>query len=299
MPRISWYFDGDAFADGSGGDKFLIDITEKLSELYGKLVRQSSVVRVRQINARIVNPGTLVQDQAIAVSGKMVYYHPTRNRKLAWKNAFETWLSNRQALGVRSRGADFRVGLLDDYSTDVGVSNDGVRYNAWINDEEEPLMLVSTTENQDIFGNWTENNEITSPDGSNANFGHWAQKDSATLGDDLDFVTNQTAYYAVNEASKTAAVVSFMVNFSAWFDDAQADPSDFASATNAQTIRGPFDVMCGLVGVYVDTTTVDDSETQTQDWGLEITLDIESWSPLMPKRKKRKALPKKGKGAKK
>lgn len=295
MPRLNYQFEGDAFGDGAGGDKFLIDISENLSRLYGKLVRQSMVPNIRSIDVRVYNPNTLVQDQTIAVSGKLVYFHPTKNRKSAWKNAFETWLSNRQDLGIKSRGADFRVGLIDGYSTDVGIFGDGVKYNAWINAPTDPLMLSSATEEQDIFGNWSANFGISQPDSTHANFGHWAQKDAETIVAELDFVTNESAYYTLGEASIEAATLPFMANFSAWFDDAQADPSDFASATNAQHIAGPITPMCGLLGVYIDSTTVDDSETQTQDWGLEISIDVESWSPLISRKRSSKKL----KGAKK
>jgi len=56
--------------------------------------------------------------------------------------------------------------------------------------------------------------------------------------------------------------------------------------------------MCGLVGVYVDTVAVDDSETENQDYGLEVTLDIESWKPIMGRSKTRARYAKKSKGRK-
>ena len=131
--RLEYTFEGDAFADGGGGDKFLIDLSEDLSNKYGRLIRQGQVFRVSRINMRLKNPDTLVQDQTIAASGKLFYYHPTVNRKKAWKVALDTWNANRRALGVTGRGMDFRVGISDGYSTNVGAGNDGVKFNAWIN----------------------------------------------------------------------------------------------------------------------------------------------------------------------
>lgn len=294
--RIQYNYEGDAFADGAGGDKFLIDISQELSELYGRLIPQGQVFRVRSIEARIYNPNTLVQDQAMAVSGKYLYFHPTHFRKEAWKSAKTTWVSNRKALGQKTRGQDFRVGFSDGYATNVGIFPSGVVMNAWINSASEPLMLSNTQDNQDIFGNWTENHSISSPDIVTANFGHWAQKDAASILDELDFVTNEEYYYVLNNASKAAQNVPFQLNFSAWFDDAQSDPSDFASATSASRRPGPFDVMCGLIGIYIDTTTVDDSELQTQEWGIEVIVDVEEWSPIQ---KRRKSLKNKSKGRKK
>lgn len=282
--RLSYTFGGDAFADGSGGDKFLIDVSEGLSQVYGKLVRQGQVFTIRDVVVRIVNPGSAIQDNNMNVSGKLVYYAPTRYRKLAWKQAFETWLSNRRDLGVNGRGSDFRVGFSDDYSTDVGAFGTGVKFNAWINDEETPLQLNSGTENMDIFGNWTANYGVSSPDTTHKSFGHWAQKDTASLGDDLDFVTNESQYYSVGEASNIAQVIPFQVGFGAWWDDANTDPADFSGITNQSSYMSRFHAMCGLVGVYVDTTTVDDTISQTQDWLIEVSLDVEAWSPLLPRR---------------
>lgn len=293
--RIQYNFEGDAFADGAGGDKFLIDLSEEMSNIYGRLVPQGQVFRVRGIDVRVYNPDTLVQDQTISVSGKLLYFHPTHHRKAAWRVARDTWVANRKALGVTGRGQAFRVGFGDDYSTDTGAFTDGVKFNAWINSADDPLMLYAASTDQDIFGNYSQNRQILSPDPTQYSFGHWAQKDADTLLEELDFTTHEDQYYYVGRASPTAQTVPFMVNFSSWFDDSQADPSDFGSATNAQHCRGPLDVMCGLLAVYVDTTAVDDSESQTQDWGLEIIVDVESWSPIDRRRSKKKKQLKGGK----
>lgn len=195
---------------------------------------------------------------------------------------------------MKHRGADFRVGLSTDYSTDVGAFNDGVKYNAWINSASDPLMLTNQDPENSLFRVW--NSQIGSepmPGTPNGGFGHWAQKDAASIMDQLDFVTNENEYFVQDEASEHAAVAPFMLNFSAWFDNGTSDPEDFGSATNAQTVEGPLRAMCGLVGVYIDTVTVDDSESENQDYGIEIVLDVERWSPISkmlskPRRKSRR-----------
>lgn len=292
MPRIEWSFDGDSFADGSGGDKFLMDISEKLSAHYGRLVRQSNTFTIQNVDIRIVNPNTTIQDQSMAVSGKLLYFEPTANRKKAWHNAFSTWLTNRKALGVQQRNADFRVGFGDEYHTDIGIGfgDTGVKFNAWINADDDPLCLTHPTLRQSIFGVWNRNVGQANPDPGNPTdgFGHWAQKDADALLDELDFVAFEQPIFYQDYASEVAQSMPFMVNFSAWFDDAQSDPSDFGSATNAEHIDGPLRAMCGLVGLYVDTTTVDDTETQTQDWRIEVSMDITRWNTILPKRSGKK-----------
>lgn len=295
MPRLTWRFIGAANGTGEREEKFLIDISEKLSEHYGRLVRQSNNFTVRRAFVRVYNPdepGEVYDDEVLAASGKLVYYEPTANRAKAWSNAFKAWLANRSALGIKSKGADFRVGLSDGYKSDVGILTDGVKFNAWINADDDPLMLTNSAEAQSIFGTWNRNlaEGYDAPTNPNGGFGHWAQKDADSLGDELDFVQNEVAYYREDEASLHAAAAPFMVNFSAWFDNSTSDPADFGSATNVQTVDGPLTAMCGVIGVFVDTVAVDDSTTENQDYGLEVVLDIVKWSPIMKsKSKKRKS----------
>ena len=51
--------------------------------------------------------------------------------------------------------------------------------------------------------------------------------------------------------------------------------------------------MCGLVGILIDTQVPDDSELQTEDYGIQVTLDVERWTPIFPKRKAKKSKKKK------
>jgi len=294
MPRLTWSFIGAANGTGERDEKFLIDVSEKLSEHYGRLVRQSNNFTVKNAYIRVFNPnqtGEVYDDEVLAVSGKLVYFEPTKNRSKAWANGFTAWLNNRKALGIKSRGADFRVGLASDYKTDVGMFTDGVKYNAWINADDDPLMLTNQNDAQSLFATWNRNLALNQegPTNPNGGFGHWAQKDADAILDELDFVQNEEPYYKVGEASPHAAVAPFMLNFSVWFDNGTSDPADFGSATNAQKVDGPLTAMCGLFGVYVDTVTVDDSSTENQDYGIEITLDIEKWRPIMMQSKRMKS----------
>lgn len=309
MPLLHWNYTGDAFADGAGGDHHLIDISEKLSKLYGKLIRQGQVFRVRSIMARIFNPNTLVQDVMMAVSGNYIFMHPTSNRKKAWKHAFQAVQANRRLVGnladggpgQKQSGYDFRVGLALDYSTDVGLWNDGVKFNAWIDNDDSPLILAGHT-TQGIFNVY--NGQLSQepfPVNPYAGFGTWIQKDLDAIGDELDFVQNENEFYVPGQASTTFEVAPFQVAFSQLFDSDQIDIPGFetvyhGSTTDVDEMSAPIDVMCGLIGVNVDTTTVDDSAAQTEEWGLQIIVDVERWSPILTGRKSRR---KKGRGRKK
>ena len=307
MPLLHYEFTGDAFADGAGGDHFLMDLSEGLSAKYGKLIRQGQVFRVRSIMARIYNPNTLVQDVMMAVAGNYIFMHPTGNRKKAWKNAFKAVQANRRLVGNLADGSqptsayDFRVGLALDYSTDVGLWNDGVKFNAWIDNDDSPLILAGHT-TQGIFNVY--NGQILQdplPVNPYAGFGTWIQKDAGAIGDELDFVQNESEYFVQGQASTAFDYAPFQVAFSQLFDSDQIDVPGFETVyhggtTEVDRMEAPLDVMCGLIGVNVDTTTVDDSAGQTEEWGVQFVVDVERWTPIFSGRKSRR---KKGRGRRK
>jgi len=295
MPRLNYQFGGDAFANGAGGDKHLIDLSEGLSDLYGKMVRQGQVFRVRQVDVRLINPVDTVQNEILGVSGKLVYFHPTTARKKAWANAFRACQRLRGVHGFSGasspRNYDFRVGLADGYSSDVGVFGEGVKFNAWCNSDADELHLTYAADSkQSIFSVWNRSLMYNrSPYNYAEGFGTPWQSDAAALGDEIDFIANEHTYFEQDEASTEAATLPFQVAFSQVFDSAGHLVSyDIGGTTTHDNLTGPVSVMCGLLGVYIDTTTVDDSEFQTQDWVIEISVDVQSWSPILKQRSRRK-----------
>lgn len=289
MPRLEYTFDGDAFADGAGGDKHLIDLSEELSGLYGKLVRQGQIFYVKGVDIRLVNPNTAMQDEVMAVSGKLIWYHPTAPRLKAWKVAFAATQAQRKMLGnTHSEGYDFRVGFGPGYSTDVGAFGTGVKYNAWLNSSGDPLLLSSPGDtDQDIFGNWNANLDTSElPKNPHGGFGHWAQKDAAALLDELDFVTHEDGFYIDGAASLAAQTLGWQLSFTSLYESAIGATEAANSVTNASRMELDAPIMLGLIGIYIDTTTIDDELVQTQDWRVEISVDVEKWSPIFKGRKK-------------
>jgi len=294
MPRLQYTFGGDAFADGAGGDKFLIDLSEGLSDLYGKMVRQGQIFTIRQIDVRMVNPNTVVQDEVMGVSGKFVWFHPTGPRKKAWANAFRACQRLRGVHGFSGasspRNYDFRIGLAEGYSTDTGVWSDGVKFNAWCNSDNDELHLTHGSDEQSIFAVWNKSLMYNaSPYNYVEGFGTPWASDAAATGDQIDFIVNEYTYFEQDKASLEAASAPFQLAFSQVFDSAGHVVSyDIGSTTSPSHVQGPLSVMCGLLGVYIDTSTVDDSELQTQDWQIEISVDVQSWNPILKGRSRRR-----------
>lgn len=290
MPRLTYRFTNTLFQDGAGSHKYLCDLSEKLSELYGRLIRQGQIFKIRKIEARIFNPDTGVQDVVMSASGNYVFMCPTGNRKKAWKNAFKTVQANRRLVGnatsMRRGGYDFRVGLAPGYSTDTGFNSTGVKFNAWVSNDTSSLILAGD-EADGIFNVWNEQiNSQNLPHNPTDGFGTWIAKNVGATLDQLDFVNNENEFFQSGAASTTFDYAPFSAAFSSVYDSAYDAQDSLGSVTTPSMTEGPIMAMCGVVGVNIDTTGSDDSMTQTQDYGLEITIDVESWSPISGSKKR-------------
>jgi len=281
MVRIEYAFHGDAFADGAGNDRFLMDLSEGLSSLYSRKIAQGQIFKIRAVEFGLRNPNTAGQDEMMAVAGRLIWFTPTSYRKKAWKVAKNMVAMHRRTMGIaHSKNYDFRVGLITGYSTDVGAFGEGVKHNAWVNADDDPLLLACAQQNQGIFKNWNDNHGAQpQPQNPTGGFGHWAQKDADAIADELDFTTNEATIFYPGQASETHQSAPFAVGFSNVIDSALGVSGEIADTQNHRT-EGPLSVMCGLLGIYVDTTLVDDTETQNQDWTLVVSVDVESWSPI-------------------
>lgn len=277
MPRISKSYVLSAAADGSMDYKNIIDLSAELSALYGRLIRQSHVFKVKKVDIRLFNPDTSVQDNAMSASGKLVFYSPTKYRKQAWKNGFNAVQRLRKQVGLKEAGYDFRVGLHTEYPN--------IPQQAFVRNENELLVLGGLGQNScfDVHNEMI--NQTTMPDDPDINgFGTpWSHAE-----DDLDFKENDDGFFMKYIANNNADSIPWMVGFAGAAHNLTMD--DYAGITNAEHIEGPFNVMCGLIGVQVDTTIPDDSDVPTpqiEDFGLEIVVEVESWSKMLPKRSKK------------
>jgi hypothetical protein len=124
-------------------------------------------------------------------------------------------------------------------------------------------------------------------------FGTWIQEDPASLIDlsDLDFTRSEIPYFTPGNASTAFETAPFQCAFSQTFDSAgQLLEYSFGGTTNTD-LTEDVTAMCGLIGVYIDTTTVDDTliVAQSQDWKIEISVDVESWKPIVSSPRRRRS----------
>lgn len=278
MPRLQ-FSSGDAsmYSDGSGERLMVIDLSRYLSEYYGRLIRQGQVFKVNSIDVRLRNPNTVSQDNLMSASGSIKYFAPTANRKKAWKNAFSAVQRLRRMAGLKEKDYDCRFGFHEAWPEVVS--------QAWIRSESNELYLGGDVSSQNCI--FSVHNGMLSPEPSPVNpdfngFGFPFDTPWALGTGDMDFKEGEggdAQYFQNGLASQTADSIEFMVSFAGSYDAVGTD--DFVGVTNAEHIDGPFHVMCGVLGVNIDTTTPDDTELQTEDYELIITLDVDSWSSIL------------------
>lgn len=283
MPTVSSTFSVSNFGDGAGSTNYVIDLAAALSSYYGKLIRQGNAFRITGYGVRVFNPNTVVQDESLSASGKLVFYEPTGNRKKAWKKAFQAVQHQRKLMGITEKGYDFRVGLHSSYAQ--------VPQQAWIRDSGEELSLGSgSTDRNGIFAVHNSGliDDSLPEDAAMNGFGSPYDFAGLTEGDaDFKDGLGDTGFYTPGTASQLAGILPFQAAAAGIYDAGVfASGGDIAPAwTNAQMDTCDVTVMCGLLGVVIDTTIVDDTTGQTQDTAIEVMLDVHSWSPLLPKRK--------------
>ena len=277
MPRIRFGTGPlSTYGDGSGNLVTTFDLSAAMSEYYGRKISQGQVFKVRNVNLRLRNPNTLVQDNALSAAGGIAYVAPTGPRKRAWKNARSAVRRLRRMAGLTGKDYDFRVGLHPTWGEVVG--------QAWVRSESNTLNLLGDETDQNcIFSVWNAKNQPALPVDPDLNgFGFPFDTPWALGTGDMDFkegLGGDAAYFTENRASQQTDNIEFQLGFAGGYDDAGSG-GDWGAITNAESIDGEFNVMCGLMALTIDTTIPDDSELQTQDYEVVVTLDVEEWSPI-------------------
>lgn len=276
MPRVTFRQSLSNAADGEMQSKHLIDIPMMLSQHYGRLIRQGNAFRIKSAQLRVYNPNTATQDQQLGVSGRLVFAEPTKNRKSAWINAFKAVQNMRRLTGLKEKNYDFRVGLHDDYGK--------VMQQAWIRSDSNELNLVGGGQNG-IFDVHNEQlNKASQPEDPDLN-GFGFPFDFPGIGDgDADFKDGlgDNGFFIEGQASTQLESLGLTAGFAGVSHTTSSLVNDAlgTSITPTDTQECDITAMCGLVGIIIDTTIPDDSTAQVEDTGVEITLDIESWSSL-------------------
>ena len=269
----------NAFNDGiAGGSTYrvLIDLTRQMREKLGVLVRQGQTINVRQITIAISpenESGGEDQYGGAQAGGNLVWIHPTKARIAAWKAAFFHCQNLRKNAGLKGqKGYDYRVGLSDVYPT--------VAQNAWSSRDDVPHNLIQT-ESPDgddstggLFnaynhvmlarngGGFTEQNDLSVA----GVLGQPYATSDGSSGADLDFMIADTdGDFIPGVASGLYDTLPWSASFSGnnnW--DLELGDQDFTGvpghvAVFQHTFDKPAKTMCGLMGLDVYFTNIDDT----------------------------------------
>ncbi len=287
MPRLTLRRSMSSANDGAMSYRETLDLTRTLSEYYGRLIRQGSVVMVRGVDVRVYNPNTASQDNIVSASGRLCWYAPTGPRKKAWINAFNAVQRLRRMAGLQEEGYDFRVGLGPDVLLDGHEDWPEVAQQAWIRSESDELYLgyENSSDQNSIFAvHNAQLNQTQEPVDPDLNgFGFPFDTPWALGTGDMDFKegSQDTGFFIEGQASRMMDCVPFSVAHAGSYDQLLTD--DFGAVTNAEHIDfhgHSVPVLCGLMGLEIDTTIPDDSELGTEDFGIEVTIDVESWDGI-------------------
>ena len=102
--------------------------------------------------------------------------------------------------------------------------------------------------------------------------------------EDYDFTTEEDSYFIEGWAHESTESLPWQLQFTSVVDSGSGVDGDAFGVTPSVHVSLPESVpiMCGLIGVHVDTTLVDDNENPlSMEATLEVTIDVERWSPLL------------------
>lgn len=310
-----------ALIPAGGGVRFTIDLAAELSKIYGKLIRQNQIFKIGAIHCRLVNPDTAVQDEFMGASGNLQYFHPTRNRIKAVKNAYNAVQMHRRNQGIRTEGYDFRVGFNPYFGTVLQQAN--------IIGDAKPIYLSVPTDgsltsviglitaaggdaslvsailaaggfdDQGCFNVYNDNMaDLGLPRPSSNGFGSPYQSLLDTAGiTEADFVSDETIFFTKNEASTQEQSVPFQLAYTHVTGSQLGVDGEENTTTGITTIKGhePISVLNGLMGVVIDTTGVNDHTISAllgnQDTMVEFSIEVLGSNSYMkkPRRSRRRS----------
>ena len=262
----------------SNGDRFNLDLPGKLTEQLQTLVRCGTYHKVVGIDMNLTAVGTVGGGQ---VTGKILYYAPTRGRCEAFRNAFAAMKDQMKIQGINmheNKLYDFRAPLnsVGDNSFPNQATLDGetglALYN--VNNEGASIFGVHNKSVRPILG------DMEPGDLFAGGFNTLLDPEAAT-----DFVLNDTALYTGNEmnASIDYQEIPFSLSYTPDSTDLtltlewRPDPALFLA------------VLSGQMQVFVEEINKDGGAGSLE---INISVMVSGWKSIMAdpsKRSKRKS----------
>ncbi len=258
------------------GNRFNIDLPGLLTEQLQTMVRCGTYHKVVGIDMTLTAVGTVGGGQ---VTGKILYYAPTRGRCEAFREAFKSMKEQMKIQGISMHDNaqyDFRVPINSASTTAGNTFN-----NQATLDGNEGLALNHGTEGASIFG---VHNRSVEPTNNSTPAGELFPSGFNTLiggpdGSNVDFVLNDRALYTGNEntASLDYQEIPFSLSYTPDSTDLtltlewRPDPALFVA------------VMCGQLQIFVEEINKDGGAGTLE---LNTSVMVSGWKSIMGDPKK-------------
>ncbi len=255
------------------GDKMDLDLPGELTKQLSQQIRAGNYFKITGIDMTIQSEddGSGSQVGGGQVSGRLLYYAPTKGRCAAFQGA---WLAMKRMLKLQ--GIDYRQNKLYDFRCPINQQRAGQFPNASTLDGNTYLCLNHTTEpGSSVFDVHNRSQlpnaiNVTGNDAFPPGFNTLIQ-DEAT---GTDFVLNDTVLWTGNTdyADTDYEEIPFMMSYT-------PDTTDVAMSFNWRPDPALYlAIMCGQIQVVLDDVNRDGGATK---FDIEIAVHVSGWKSIM------------------
>tara|TARA_B100001245_G_C22860635_1_gene413815 strand:- start:551 stop:1477 length:927 start_codon:yes stop_codon:yes gene_type:complete len=261
-----------------------VDLAMLLSEYYGKNIRQGNNFRVKAMQATLVpadNAALAYIDTGLSATVRTTHLPTTKHSRRAWNEVFRQWKRQKQLGGlvgssVRNDDMEFA------WKSDMTTSRTSTIHGTGLGDTStEKLVLTGdSTGGVDFSLQDYYNSMHKPPQDSSPHFSSGSIKDNK-YGDTMFPAVQDTVMACYNS---TNAFIDWAVELGVTIIDSEAYTSA-AAAGPINEFPAPLDVFGGLMRIRAYVMPDDTAVQIEEDFSLFITFHVESWKPLIYRRK--------------
>lgn len=254
-------------------DAPVIDASADLTRQHQRMIRQGQYYKLVGLDMTLeAGEGNFTGDGGI-ISGKLLYFTPTRGRCMAYRNAYKATTAVMRDQGINYRADDmydFRVA----FDQEAAGATPAFPNVATLDGTNELVLRIGTLTSQNIFG--VHNSNIapaSSVQTSPIPFG--------TYGNTSDFRLNEEQPFSGN--ADAAHLTPEFIPFTAAYDN---DAEEFVVQLDWRPDPALYlSVMCGLFRIEVDSLELNNDDKIVMNWALHFS----GWKSIMgnPDKKKR------------
>jgi len=251
-----------------------------LSEFYGKMIRQGQSFKVTGVQASLQpDPDASGIDVGMSVDVGLTYVPTTRHSKFAWNQVYKNWRNQKKldtAVGAQIRYDDMEFGWNKNEGTDRGRTS--AIFGQGMSDSSGQEKLVLTGDS--VYTSGTNIGQFSLRDYYNSSYSTpGASKDPFS-----NSVIKEPKWGSTPFPENQHLSCSATASATGWYDG----PNKFSGAVSMGQIEAlpePANVLCGVFYLSAYVLPDDTSSQDEDDFILTITIFVDSWKPLIFRRK--------------